>query len=240
MGISPEAFCFDTIGGMRTMGKGSRMAIDASVRGRVQLAVFEAAELVCRPRNEALWREVERLAEAYRRRFAEPSAARELLRPARELYRRIGIEPTKVRPSSEALLRRAIQGKPLYPINSIVDACNYCSLSFLLPIGLYDRRKIQGKIQARLGREGESYAGIRKETVHVEHRLTLADDEGAFGNPSADSMRTAISEQTTHILWVIFAPYEYPRERFQAHLDFSIEQVLRYHPGRLLAQEIIC
>ncbi len=55
----------------------------------------------------------------------------------RAMYRRVGLDPTKRRPSSEALLRRVRKGEPLPRINSLVDVCNWCSLEFQLPYGLY-------------------------------------------------------------------------------------------------------
>src|SRR5688572_33506415 len=73
----------------------------------------------------------------------------------RTMYKRVGIDPTKRRPSSEALLRRVRKGDPLPRINSMVDVCNWCSLEFQLPYGLYDFAHIVGDIELRLGREGE-------------------------------------------------------------------------------------
>ena len=92
----------------------------------------------------------------------------------RTMYRRVGIDPTKTRPSSEALLRRVTRGDGMPRINSLVDICNWCSLGFQLPYGLYDRARISGSVELRLGRDGEEYAGIRKEVVHLAGRLTLA------------------------------------------------------------------
>ena len=54
----------------------------------------------------------------------------------RTMYKRVGLDPTKTRPSSEALLRRVRKGDPLPRINSMVDVCNWCSLEFQLPYGL--------------------------------------------------------------------------------------------------------
>src|SRR5688572_13856449 len=73
----------------------------------------------------------------------------------RTMYKRTGLDPTKTRPSSEALLRRVRKGDPLPRINSLVDVCNWCSLEFQLPYGLYDFAHIVGDIELRLGREGE-------------------------------------------------------------------------------------
>jgi DNA/RNA-binding domain of Phe-tRNA-synthetase-like protein len=99
----------------------------------------------------------------------------------RTMYKRVGIDPTKTRPSSEALLRRVRRGDELPRINSLVDVINWCSLESQLPFGLYDLDKVQGDVTLRLGLPGEEYAGIRKDAVHVAGRLTLADEAGAFG-----------------------------------------------------------
>ncbi len=124
----------------------------------------------------------------------------------RAMYRRVGLDPTKRRPSSEALLRRVRKGEPLPRINSLVDVCNWCSLEFQLPYGLYDLSRVRGPIVLRFGRDGESYPGIRKDDVHVGARIALADDEGAFGNPTSDSARTMVTVETTRALLVVFAP----------------------------------
>lgn len=128
----------------------------------------------------------------------------------RTMYKRVGLDPTKTRPSNEALLRRVRKGDPLPRINSMVDVINWCSVEFQLPYGLYDASKIRGGVTLRLGREGESYAGIRKDEVHVGGRITLADDEGPFGNPSSDSARTMVTTGTTDALVVVYAPAQAP------------------------------
>jgi DNA/RNA-binding domain of Phe-tRNA-synthetase-like protein len=122
------------------------------------------------------------------------------------MYRRVGLDPTKTRPSSEALLRRVTRGEPLPRINSLVDICNWCSLAFQLPYGLYDVDRISGDVEMRLGRAGEEYAGIRKDVVHLAGRLTLADAAGPFGNPTSDSARTMVTIQTRRALVAVFTP----------------------------------
>jgi DNA/RNA-binding domain of Phe-tRNA-synthetase-like protein len=124
----------------------------------------------------------------------------------RTMYRKVGIDPTKTRPSSEALLRRVRRGDELPRVNSLVDVINWCSLESQLPFGLYDRDAIRGAVVLRLGRDGEEYAGIRKDAVHVAGRLTIADDSGPFGNPTSDSARTMVTTATRRALVVIFAP----------------------------------
>jgi DNA/RNA-binding domain of Phe-tRNA-synthetase-like protein len=129
--------------------------------------------------------------------------------PARALYRRFGIDPTRVRPSSEALLRRLKKGEPLPRINSLVDVANALSVQLQVPVGLYDLGKARGEeLVVRLGAEGESYTGIGKERVNVAGRICVADAEGPIGNPTSDSARTMITTDTERAAWVYFLPVD--------------------------------
>ena len=126
---------------------------------------------------------------------------------ARELYRRFGTDPTRMRPSSEALLRRLKKGDPLPRINSLVDVANALSVQLQVPVGLYDLDKVKGEeLVIRLGHKDESYEGIGKERVNVGGRICVADADGPCGNPSADSARTMITTDTERAAWIYFLP----------------------------------
>jgi DNA/RNA-binding domain of Phe-tRNA-synthetase-like protein len=146
----------------------------------------------------------------------------------RAMYKRIGLDPTKTRPSSEALLRRVMKGDGLPRVNSLVDVCNWCSVEFQLPYGLYDLAHVQGPVWLRLGSDGESYAGIRKDVVHVAGRMTLADDLGPFGNPTSDSARTMVTTATTSALVVVFAPQATPSDWLGSVLDATVARMTRF------------
>jgi DNA/RNA-binding domain of Phe-tRNA-synthetase-like protein len=156
----------------------------------------------------------------------------------RTMYKRVGIDPTKTRPSSEALLRRVRKGDPLPRINSMVDVCNWCSFEFQLPYGLYDAAKIQGDVTLRIGREGESYPGIRKDDVHVNGRIALIDAVGPFGNPTSDSARTMVTTETTRGLLVVFTPREVDSARLTRVMDVTSERMQQFtgcrESGRLV------
>jgi DNA/RNA-binding domain of Phe-tRNA-synthetase-like protein len=145
------------------------------------------------------------LAEAERRLRGAPERP-DTMAAVRRLYRAVGLDPTKTRPSSEALLRRVRRGLGLPRVNAVVDVGNWCSAETGLPFGVYDVDRIDGPIEVRVGRAGEEYAGIRKEVVHVAGRIALADRLGAFGNPTSDSARTMITERTTRVLVVVYGP----------------------------------
>jgi DNA/RNA-binding domain of Phe-tRNA-synthetase-like protein len=155
----------------------------------------------------------------------------------RTMYKRVGLDPTKTRPSSEALLRRVRKGDSLPRINSMVDVCNWCSLEFQLPYGLYDAAHIDGDVELRIGRSGESYPGIRKDDVHVEGRIALADRVGPFGNPTSDSARTMVTTATTKAMLVVFAPRELEARRLTQVLDATSRRMTEFTGCRESARQ---
>jgi DNA/RNA-binding domain of Phe-tRNA-synthetase-like protein len=147
----------------------------------------------------------------------------------RAMYKRFGLDPTKVRPSSEALLRRVRKGDPLPRVNSLVDICNWCSVETQLPFGLYDFDKIEGDaVSLRVGAAGEGYDGIRKDRVNVDGRLTLADSRGPFGNPTSDSARTMVTLDTTRVLFVVYCPREHERQGLAAAMDLTARRMFEF------------
>ena len=156
----------------------------------------------------------------------------------RTMYKRVGIDPTKTRPSNEALLRRVRKGDAIPRINSLVDIVNWCSLEFQLPYGLYDLSKIAGPVTVRLGAEGESYAGIRKDDVNVGGRITVADTVGAFGNPTSDSARTMVTTATTEVLVVVYVPAEIPGAQIRRVLDVTSSRLADIAGGRETARVV--
>jgi DNA/RNA-binding domain of Phe-tRNA-synthetase-like protein len=210
-----------------------RIEIDSELARKIRLAsvVAEGLEI---DNAEGLWAVFQPFCTELAARYRDVSIGEVPgIQAARQLYHAIGIDPTKLRPSSEGLLRRALQGKNLYRINSLVDTINYCSLSYLLPVGLYDLDYVQGEsINLRKGGPGESFDGIRKESVHLEGRYGLFDSAGPFGSPTSDSDRTRIREQTSRALVVIFAPYEISEEVLDGHAQFTADQVSRFGGGQ--------
>lgn len=200
----------------------------------LRLSVAPDVAAVCRP--AVAWLEGAHVVEREPRLTAVLAEAESLVRqqpPAdvaavRTMYKRVGLDPTKTRPSSEALLRRVRRGDSLPRINSLVDVCNWCSLEFQLPYGLYDASHVAGDIELRLGRDGESYPGIRKDDVNVAGRLTLADTRGPFGNPTSDSARTMVTTSTTSAIVVVFAPAEMRAARLRDVLDATVTRMSEF------------
>jgi len=215
------------------------LQIAPELAGRVRLGLLELDGVNVRERDEALAAEVHRVCRELRERYGDgkssevPGAA-----DARTLYKALGLDPTKTRPSNEALLRRALKGEPLYRINTLVDALNLCSLRYQLPFGLYDRDQVRPPVRLRLGGPGESYEGIRKGPVHVESRPVLVDAAGPFGNPTSDSARTMITLETRNALVVVYAPGSCSLARLGQVLDGSAETLTRFCGGAVSSRAI--
>ena len=203
--------------------------IETAVRPLVRLGIVHAEPVAVGEAGAALMEEISTLTAelADRHRGRKPGEI-ERLKEARDLYKSFGIDPTRTRPSSEALLRRTLKGKPFPRVFNAVDLANLCSVAFLLPLGLYDAAKVRPPVVLRRGRAGESYAGIRKDDVHLEGRTALVDLDGAFGNPTSDSLRCSVSPQATSLYMVIFATASYRAERMHEHVVWAAEAMKRH------------
>ncbi len=217
------------------------VTVDERLRGRLLLGCLAFDGITVAETGADLRDEGDRLVAELRQQwgsFASPSDIPGL-EPARALYRSLGIDPTRTRPASEALLRRVLQGRPLFRVNSLVDAMNLCSLRMLVPFGTYDRGRIGGAIVLRVGHEGEGYEGIGRGRIGVEGRPVLADREGAFGNPTADSLRTSVTHATSRVLVVLYLPPTVERPHVERLLDATSRTVTTHCGGRETARRIV-
>ena len=124
-----------------------------------------------------------------------------------------------------------LQGKPLYRVNALVDALNLCSLRALVPFGAYDRSRVAGPVVLRLGLEGEGYEAIGRGRVSVEARPALADREGPFGSPTADSLRTRVEAGTERAFVATYLPAAMDDDAVLRLLDAVSETVARHCGG---------
>ena len=158
---------------------------------------------------------------------------------ARTLYKALGLDPTKTRPSNEALLRRVLKGESLYVVNTLVDALNLVSLKVQLPFGIYDATRIEQPVVLRKGLSGETYEGIRKGPVNVEGKPVLVDARGPFGNPTSDSARTAITLETRTALVVVYAPARASDARLDEVLALTEAMLTRHCGGSRAARLLV-
>lgn len=199
----------------------------------VKLGVLEAEEITITLVNEELVRVMDEVCDRQRRAFTLESLAESpSTRAVREMFRRWGVDPSKYRPSSEALQRRVIQGKGLYRVSNVVDIGNLGSVETGWPYGCYDRAKIQPPIAFRHGLSGETYEGIGKRMWHLENRPVLGDVEGAFGSPISDSTRSMIGEAAREVMVVIYAPATTDDASLDAALCRLADRLSRFAAAR--------
>lgn len=173
----------------------------------VRLGIVEADEVTVAAASAELLTEMEQACSRLRKEFTVESLAEaSSIIAVRGMFRAWGMDPSRYRPSSEALLRRVVQGKGLYNIFNIVDVSNLGSIETGWPYGVYNRAAISGAIRLRLGGAGEKYEGIGRRVWHLEGRPVLADANGPFGSPISDSTRTQVRERMDRALTVIYAP----------------------------------
>ncbi|CAG9621816.1 B3/B4 domain-containing protein [Sutcliffiella rhizosphaerae] len=122
----------------------------------------------------------------------------------RSYFKEVGTDPSRYRPSVEALYRRIKKGQFLEPFHSAVDLNNFFSLKYEIPLGIYDLRKIEGNVIIHAGEKGGSYQGLNGREIKLDHMIHTADDAGPFGSPFVDSIRTAVSLDTTAALHVVY------------------------------------
>jgi DNA/RNA-binding domain of Phe-tRNA-synthetase-like protein len=213
-----------------------QLSIAPALQDKVRLHALHFERCIVRPASVVQFGAMRELEQHFVRKFAEqkPGKIAEL-QDARSLYKLAGMDPTRTRPSSEALFRRVMKGSHLPLINNLVDAANMLSLETHLPLGLYDASKIDGTIELRLGRAGEGYQGIRKGAVHLENRLGLFDSTGAFGSPSSDSPRTSVTATTRACFVVVYATASIDPQRFDEVLIKAKQIFYRYTGGQLRA-----
>lgn len=186
----------------------------------LQLGVLVAKDFLVVKKSELVQHSFDTLFSFVKNKFRnDPPSSDPTVSAVRRMYRRIGWEPTRYRPSSEAMLRRILNDKGLYHINNAVDLGNAASARYHLPMGLYDLKKIEGVVTCDVGRANEEYQGLSKELIHAEGKLILRDHTGIFGNPTADSRRTCIDSDTTSLVALFFTPPEVHRSYLEETLN---------------------
>ena len=219
--------------------QGLSLTLDDTLRGVLALGLLEAEAVVLGALPPAFAEERDQLTARLTARLAGKSPADiPGVAETRALFHQLDLDPTKTRPSSEALLRRVLQGKGLPQVNAAVDVCNLCSLEDQIPLGLYDRDQVHGSVKARVGREGEGYPGIRKQRVSLAGRLLLTDEDGPFGAPTSDSQRTAVHAKSRNLLVVLFCPVERAGSDLTVSLERIADRLTRYCSATVTAVRV--
>ena len=176
-----------------------------------------------------LWEEIHLLEEKLRRELTTESLK---LLPGiaatRRVYKACGKDPSRYRPASEQLIRRMLQGKELYQIDTLVDLVNLASIAFGYSIGGFDADKIVGDtLTLGIGREGEPYEGIGRGMLNIAGLPVYRDRLGGVGTPTSDNERTKMTIATTNLL-VLINGYDGDECRVRQNAEFIQDLVRKY------------
>ena len=175
---------------------------------RVQAPRYSGIVLVCPVVNtdsdQGLWLEMNAEIESFRQRYVvEDINKLPGIYEMRQLYKKLGKDPNRYRPSAEALCRRILKDKNLYRINTLVDVINLISIHSGFSIGGFDYDKIEGDIRLGVGVLGENFEAIGRGLLNIEGLPVYRDEVGGIGTPTSDEERTKIDLSTKKLLMII-------------------------------------
>ena len=187
------------------------------------------AQVVNTPYCAELWDEIHELEQRLRQQLTTESLKTlPGIAATRAVYKKCGKDPSRYRPASEQLIRRMLQGKELYQIDTLVDLVNLASIAYGYSIGGFDADKMVGDtLTLGVGREGEPYEGIGRGLLNIAGLPVYRDRQGGVGTPTSDNERTKMTLATRHLL-VLINGYDGNRERVEANARYIQELVRKY------------
>ncbi len=180
------------------------------------------------PTSDHLWNEMEaEIAKIRKSYHTEEINKRVEIAATRKIYKILGKDPNRYRPSSEALCRRIVLEKPVYKVNTLVDIINIVSIRTGFSIGGFDADKIQGdNVELGVGNSNDEFDAIGRGLLNVEGLPLYRDKIGGIGTPTSDNERTKIVDNTTNLLLIINS-YS-GTKRLQEALDYALNLLGKY------------
>lgn len=181
------------------------------------------------PYCDGLWQEINALGERYKATLTTESLKdMSGICATRKVYRLCGKDPSRYRPASEALIRRMLQGKELYQIDTLVDLINLASIAYGYSIGGFDADRFEGEtLTLGIGKEGEPYEGIGRGMINIAGLPVYRDAVGGVGTPTSDHERTKITINTTRLL-VLINGYDGNEAHVRDNAEYIQELLRRY------------
>ena len=187
-----------------------------------------AATVKNTPYSEALWQKIDEFTVRYREMYTTDSIKDMVtIKATRDAYKKCGKDPSRYRPSGEALCRRILRGIPLYQIDTLVDLINLVSIRYGYSIGGFDADKFVGDtLTLGIGKAGEPYEGIGRGELNIEGMPVYRDAVGGVGTPTSDNERTKLGVETTRLLTIING-YS-GKEGLQEAAEYMVELLEEY------------
>ena len=221
--------------GPRSPSWGVRLTVDRPLRERfpgLDAYLVEVRALTVRERDKRIDAFVEVLTAEFREHLDLATLKDEpTLRAYRDFYWRVGTDPTKIRPASEALLRRVLQGRELPRINTLVDAYNLASMKTRISIAAFDLSRLQGDLTMRFARPGETFLGIgmAAPVVLKGHEVVVQDGEALVAiYPYRDAEATKVTTEVRDTLFMTCGVPGIPMEDLVGAAETTREFVERF------------
>ncbi|OZM58028.1 hypothetical protein CIB95_00150 [Lottiidibacillus patelloidae] len=157
----------------------------------------------------------------------------------RTIFKQVGTDPSKYRPSSEALYRRVKKGNSIITDNSAIDINNFFSLQYAIPFGIYNKDIIQEPVILSIGGEDSQYDALNGRLVNMGGKLVSSDAVGPFGSPIVDSKRTMITTDTTRALQIIYFTPSISNEHATEMLRAVEKMFIQVHGGHVIKSEVV-
>lgn len=157
-----------------------------------------------------------------------------VFRAYRDFFWRIGIDPTKIRPAGEALVRRVLRGKRIPMINTLVDAYNLASLETGIALAAFDRDQITGPMLLRFSKMGEEFLGIGMNSPYVLEggEVVISDRDGILAiYPYRDAERSKIQFTTQSIIVLACGVPGIDPDLLNKALSISVEYITKFCKG---------
>jgi DNA/RNA-binding domain of Phe-tRNA-synthetase-like protein len=129
-----------------------------------------------------------------------------VFRAYRDFFWRVGIDPTKIRPAAEALIRRILAGKPIPIINNVVDSYNLASIKTEVALAAFNRDELRGSLLMRAALKGERFLGIgMSEPMELNGgEIVISDQEKLVAiYPYRDAEKSKVSGTTRDLLILV-------------------------------------
>lgn len=183
--------------------------------------------------SEELWKLIDEQCEKFRQTLTTDTVKDiSAIAATRRVYKACGKDPSRYRPSSEALIRRVLQGKQLYQIDTLVDLINLASITYGYSIGGFDAGKFSGDtLSLGVGREGEPYEGIGRGMLNIAGLPVYRDAIGGVGTPTSDNERTKMGLATRRLVALVNG-YDGNEDTVRATAQLIIRLVERFCNGR--------
>ncbi len=160
------------------------------------------------------------------------------VRSYRNIMWRLGLDPTKIRVSSEALFRRVLKSGSFPNINNVVDSCNIASLETLVPTSIFDLSKIDGSLELRHSKLGERVVDIDGNERDLKgNEVVLADSNSILHlYPHRDMKKASVDMDTKDVLVVAYGAPDIPHMLVRKAVEMTFKYLSMFCYARYLSE----